>query len=115
MNGEQVPITLHTLLEQQLNGNKSAQDTKYKYLVIVEKKKLTGRETDFSKAYDEVMENFHLSEAPYIIEINIEEIVTNTDGEDVIGKRVATFVTSLVRSEQDIAYDIATLIHENTR
>ncbi len=114
LNGEQVPITLHTLLEQQLHSDK-ATDTAYRYLIVVEKKPLSGRETDFSKAYDEVMESFHLGEAPYIIEINIEEIVANADGEEVIGRRIATLATSLRRSEQDIAYDVATLIHDNTR
>ena len=115
INGKQVPITLHKLLEQQLCANKSSFDAKYRYFITVRKKQLVKYESNFFKSYNKVMQDFHISEAPYIIEITIEEVAKNAENEDVIGNCIATLTTSLVRSEHDIAYDIATLIQDRTR
>lgn len=116
-NGETTPIRLHEYIRDNVNKDPLLSDDsgRNKYAIVVEKRGVTKSASDFSRAYDDVMEKLKIQEAAYMVEVSIEEITTNARGEDVFGKRVALFSTTLQRPEQAIAADIVNAILEDVQ
>ncbi len=114
-NGETTPIRLHEYIIDNVYKEPLLSDdsSKNKYAIVVEKRGVTRSASDFSRAYDDIMEKLKIQEAAYMVEVSIEEITTNAKGEDVFGKRVALFSTTLQRPEQAIAADIVNAILED--
>lgn len=116
-NGEKTPIRLHEYIRDNVNKAPLLSDDsgRNKYAIVVEKRGITRSASDFSRAYDDVMEKLNIQESAYMVEVSIEEIMTNARGEDVFGKRVALFSTTLQRPEQAIATDIVDAILEDVQ
>lgn len=117
VKGERVPIRLADLIKEQLRTNDMLESEdvdknninlkrKNKYVIIVEKNILDTSKSDFSKSFNDVMEKLEMSERSYIMEISVEEIIKNAKGEDVFGKRLALFATTLHRKEEEVSSDI---------
>lgn len=117
-NGKRVPLRLHESLKFALEQNdllyKEGEGfTGKKYALSVEKQEIKRQNADFSESLSKAMERLDFAEAPYMIEVSVEEIVKNAKGEELFGKRVALFSVTLHRSEDDIAADIVRSIDEN--
>ena len=117
-NGSRHPVTLHALIERRLRGLhfiRPGHAPGTKYALIVRKQRLERNSGAVLSGYTEALESMAAGEAPYIIEIFLDEVKRNDRGEEVFGRRVALFTTLLVREEEDIAGDIVNIIMDEVR
>jgi len=117
-NGVKKPIQLHKLIEKQLRNLyfiRADYNSYIKYAITVKKQELKRSNDAFFAGYTDALENMGISEAPYIIEIYLDEIETNLAGDEIFGRRLAMFTTLMQRNEEDIANDIVNIIMDEVR